>query len=140
MYGRLDVDVRARYVAAFPYDVGGRTMFGKLKDLASAGVVEKAVVALEPIVHEHLGKIQALGIATVRDDTSYASHVVKPAYLAVAAAVSGATKLIPQFEERFSGIMHALRDELLVFDSDSVRLVEDYQLRLRALLTSKLMG
>ena len=115
-------------------------MFGKLKDLASAGVMDKAVVALEPIVREHLGKVHSLGVATVRDDASYAAHVVKPAYLAVVAAVSGATKLIPQFEERFSGIMHALRDELLVFENDSVRLVEDYQPRLRALLSSKLAG
>ena len=113
-------------------------MFGKLKDLASAGVMEKAAVALEPIVREHLAKVQALGVASVRDDASYVAHVVKPAYLAVLAAVSGATKLIPQFEERFSGIMHALRDELLVFENDSVRLVEDYQPRLRALLASKL--
>lgn len=115
-------------------------MFGKLKDLASAGVMDKAVVAFEPIVREHLAKVETLGVATVRDDVSYAAHVVKPAYLAVVAAVSGATKLIPQFEERFSGIMHALRDELLVFENDSVRLVQDYQPRLRTLLSSKLVG
>lgn len=111
-------------------------MFGKLKDLASGTAIEKAVEAVEPIVREHLSKVQALGVASVRDDTSYAAHIVRPAYLSVVAAVSGATKLIPQFEERFSRIMHALRDELLVFEDDSVRLVEDYQSRLQALLVS----
>jgi hypothetical protein len=113
-------------------------MFGKLKDLASGTAIEKAVEAVEPIVREHLSKVQALGVANVRDDTSYATHIVRPAYLAVVAAVSGATKLIPQFEERFGRIMHALRDELLVFEGDSVRLVEDYQTRLQALLVSSL--
>jgi hypothetical protein len=58
----------------------------------------------------------------------------------VLAAASGATKLIPQFEERFKSIMLALRDELLVFEENRVRLVDDYQSRLQALLVSALKG
>lgn len=115
-------------------------MFGKLKDLASAGAVEKAVGAVEPIVREHLSKATSLGVASLRDDTSYGTHVVRPAYLALVAAVSGATKLIPQFEERFTKAMHALRDELLVFEGETVRLVEDYQTRLQTVLVASLKG
>jgi hypothetical protein len=113
-------------------------MFGKLKDMASAGAVEKAVASVEPIVREHFSKALALGAASVSDDASYAAHIVRPAYMAVVAAASGATKLIPQFEDRFNRIMHALRDELLVIDGDSVRLVDDYQAKLPTLLVSSL--
>ncbi|HTU58622.1 MAG TPA: hypothetical protein VMF89_09310, partial [Polyangiales bacterium] len=81
-----------------------------------------------------------LGVASLRDDASYAMHVIQPAYLALAAAVSGATKLIPQFEERFTRLMHALRDELLIFEGETVRLVEDYQARLQAVLVTNLKG
>jgi hypothetical protein len=113
-------------------------VLGKLKDLASAGAMEKAIGAVEPIVREHLAKATTLGVASLRDDASYVTHVVQPAYLALVAAVSGATKLIPQFEERFTRLMHALRDELLVFEGETVRLVEDYQSRLQTVLVTNL--
>lgn len=115
-------------------------MLGKLKDLASAGAVEKAIGAVEPIVREHLSKATSLSVASLRDDASYGTHVVRPAYLALAAAVSGATKLIPQFEERFTRLMHALRDELLVVEGETVRLVEDYQSRIQTVLVTNLKG
>jgi hypothetical protein len=115
-------------------------MFGKLKDMATAGAVEKAVAGVEPIVREHFSKVLALGATSVRDDANYAAQIVRPAYLAVVAAASGATKLVPQFEDRFNRVMHALRDELLIVDGDSVRLVDDYQARLPTLLVSSLKG
>lgn len=102
--------------------------------------MEKAIGAVEPIVREHLTKATTLGVASLRDDVSYGTHVVRPAYLALAAAVSGATKLIPHFEDRFTRLMHALRDELLVFEGETVRLVEDYQSRLQTVLATNLKG
>jgi hypothetical protein len=132
------VDCGARSALRGQLNALGEIMLGKLKDLASAGVSEKVVGTVEPIIREHVAKAQALGIASVRDDATYLAHIVQPAYLSVLAAASGATKLIPQFEERFKKVMHALRDELLIFEEDKVRLVEDYQTRLQALLLNAL--
>ena len=113
-------------------------MLGKLKEMASAAALEKAVASFEPVVREHLSKVQALGAGIVRDDASYAANVVRPAYLAVVAAASGATKIIPQFEDRFSRVMLALRDELVLVDDNTVRLVEDFHTRLPAVLVNSL--
>ena len=113
-------------------------MLGKLKEMASAGAAEQAVSSFEPIVREHLAKVQALGAAIVRDDVSYAAKVVQPAYLAVLAATSGVTKLIPQFEARFGRVMLALRDELVLVEGDSVRLIEDFHTRLPSVLIESL--
>ena len=113
-------------------------MLGKLKEIASSGAIEKAIASFEPIVREHLWNAQALGAAIVRDDASYAAKVVDPAYLAVVAATSGATKLIPQFEQRFGRLMLALRDELVLFEGDSVRLVDDFRTQLPSVLLANL--
>lgn len=115
-------------------------MFGKLKEMASSGAVERVVAAVEPVVREHLAKAQILGAAIVRDDVSYAAKVVQPAYLAIVAASSGATKLIPQFDTRFSRVMLALRDELVLIEGDTVRLVDDFQSRLPPVLINAFKG
>lgn len=115
-------------------------MLGKLKEMAGAGALDKAVASIEPVVREHLAKAQALGATVVADDTSYAAKVVQPAYLAVVAATSGVTKLIPQFEARFGRVMRALRDEVLLVDGDSVRLVDDFQARLPSVLIDGFRG
>jgi hypothetical protein len=113
-------------------------MLGKLKDMASSGALDKAITHVEPIVREHLAKLQTLGADLVRDDVRYASLVIEPAYLAVVSASSGATKLIPQFKERFGRVMLALRDELVVIEGNAVRLVDDFQSRLPTVLANSL--
>ena len=113
-------------------------MLTKLKEMASSAALEKAVASFEPVVREHLSHVQTLGAAVIRDDASYAANVVRPAYLAVVAASSGATKIIPQFEDRFRSVMLALRDELVLIEGSSVRLVEDFHLRLPAVLVNNL--
>jgi len=113
-------------------------MLGKLKEMASTAALEKAVASFEPVVREHLSKVQVLGAAIVRDDASYAANVVRPAYLAVVAASSGATKVIPQFEDRFGRVMLALRDELVLVEDNTVRLVEDFHVRLPSVLVNSL--
>lgn len=115
-------------------------MLGKLKDMASAAGLEKTVSSIEPVVREHLSKVKALGAEIIRDDARYAAQVVQPAYLAVVAASSGVTKLIPQFEERFGRVMLALRDELVVIEEGAVRLVDDFQARLPKVLIDSLKG
>lgn len=116
----------------------GVYMLTKLKEMASTAALEKAVASFEPVVRQHLSQVQALGAAVIRDDASYAANVVRPAYLAVVAASSGATKIIPQFEERFRSVMLALRDELVLVEGTSVRLVEDFQARLPSVLVNNL--
>jgi hypothetical protein len=113
-------------------------MLTKLKDMASTAALEKAVASFEPVVREHLARAQTLGAGVLRDDASYAANVVRPAYLAVVAAASGATRLIPQFEDRFGRVMLALRDELVLIEDNSVRLVEDFHTRLPTVLVNSL--
>lgn len=113
-------------------------MLTKLKEMANTAALEKVVASFEPVVRQHLSQVQALGAAVIRDDASYAANVVRPAYLAVVAATSGATKIIPQFEDRFQRVMLALRDELVLIEGTSVTLVEDFQTKLPAVLVHNL--
>ncbi|MET0384852.1 MAG: hypothetical protein ABW321_02780 [Polyangiales bacterium] len=113
-------------------------MFGKLKDLAGASALEKALTTAEPVVAEHLAKVQALGAEVVGDDGKFASQVISPAYLAIVAASQGAAKLVPQLEERFSRIMFSLRDELVVIEGTTARLVDDFRAQLPAALSKSI--
>ena len=113
-------------------------MLEKLKEMASTAALEKAVASFEPVVREHLSRAQALGASVLRDDASYSANVVRPAFLAVIAAASGATKLIPHFEDRFGRVMLALRDELVLIEDNGVRLVDDFHKRLPSVLVENL--
>jgi hypothetical protein len=48
------------------------------------------------------------------------------------------TKVSPQFEARFGRLMLALRDELMLIEGDTVRLVVDYEAHLASVLISSL--
>jgi hypothetical protein len=110
-------------------------MFGKLKDLrVGDGAIEKTIATVEPVIREQLVNLQTLGAEVIQNDVQYAKFVIEPSYLAVAAATHGATKLIPQFKDRFDRVMVALRDELVVVEGTAVRLVEDFQARLPKVL------
>lgn len=113
-------------------------MFGKLKEMAGNGALEKVLSAAEPVVTEHLAKVQALGSEIVGDDAKFTSQVVNPAYLAVVAASQGAAKLVPQLEERFTCIMLSLRDELVVIEGPTARLIENFRAQLPAALSKSL--
>lgn len=113
-------------------------MLTKLKEMANTAALEKVIAGFEPVVRQHLSQVQSLGAAVISDDASYAANVVRPAYLAVVAASSGATKIIPQFEDRFQKVMLALRDELVLVEGTTVRLVEDFQAKLPAVLVNNL--
>lgn len=118
-------------------------MLGKLtlglqaaKDKAGEGMVEKAVEMLGPSLREHLDRIHQLDGATVKDDQSYKSKFVTPTLMALAVSSSGVTKMIPNFDGRFTGAMLHLRDELVcVCDtSGAVTLATDCQQRLPSVL------
>lgn len=118
-------------------------MLGKLtgglqaaKDKAGEGMVEKVVDMLGPSLREHLDKLHLLDGAAVKDDDSYKSKFVNPTLVALAVSTSGVTRMIPNFDGRFTGAMLHLRDELIcVCDSSgAVTLAADSQHRLPAVL------
>ena len=109
-------------------------MLGKLKGKMSDNVADKAIEKLMPMIQEKIGKIQTLSAADVSDDANFKSRVIAPSLIAVSAASSGATKLLPDFENRFSAAMFHLRNELVTIDGDTVALVDDYQKRLPTVL------
>lgn len=113
-------------------------MFGKLKEMAGSAALDKAIANLEPVVTEQLAKVQALGAETLRDDARYSEHITQPAYLAVTAASHGITKLIPEFQDRFSRLMFRLRDDLVIIEDNAVRLVDDFKARLPQVLVDSL--
>jgi hypothetical protein len=113
-------------------------MLGKLKDMAGSAALEKAIASLEPTFTEHVSKVQSLGADVIRDDVRYAQFVVEPTYLAILSASSGATKLIPEFKDRFSRLMLRVRDDLLVLEGTTVSLVEDFKAKLPKVLTESL--
>jgi hypothetical protein len=118
------------------YLIKEEPMFGKLK--AGNPLLQKAIDKVGPTLQPHIDQLLTLSPATVKDDAQFGSLFVKPAALATAAALGGATALIPQFDERFAKAMTALRDELLVLDGERVALVGDYQERLPQVLADAL--
>lgn len=113
-------------------------MFGKLKEMAGAATLEKTIASLEPLISEQLTKLQALGADVIQDDPRYSKLVVEPAYLAVVAASNGITKLIPEFKERFAKLMVKVRDELVVVENSTVKVVEDFKAKLPQVLADSL--
>ncbi len=109
-------------------------MLGKLKAMAGEGAMKKAVDAVSPALNEHLEVVRELDPAQVRDDETFRARVIQPALLAVTAASSGLTSLVPRFEERFARALFHLRNELVVVEDGSVRLADDFQGRLPGVL------
>jgi len=116
-------------------------MFGKIKKaaadkLADHGVVAKVVENLSPHLSEQLHKVQELDGKAVACDDTFTSKFISPTLTALAVAAGGATKLIPNFDGRFTGAMLHTRDELVnvCAESGNVSLVGDFQQRLPQVL------
>jgi len=99
--------------------------FGKLTNLATGPMVKKVADQIAPVLEEQLKTLPALGASKLRDEEFFKQFAVTPAWLAVESATSGLTKLYPPIEEKFGALMVHLRDELLIFDADTVTIVED---------------
>jgi hypothetical protein len=123
-------------------------MFDKLKqglsgvkDKADSGAVQKAVSQMAPQIQPHLEALGKLDAATVRSDDKYRTLFVSPALLAVNAASSGVTSLIPGFEGRFTRAMFHVRQELVAINDQAgtVALAADFAQRLPKVLLDGFM-
>ncbi|SFC77750.1 hypothetical protein [Pseudoalteromonas denitrificans] len=102
-------------------------MFGKLKAAAGDAATSKATKILEPHIQPVLEKMRTLSPASISHNESYQSKVITPAKIAVLAATSGLSKLIPQFDEKFNHCMFHLRNELVDVSGDTVKLVPNFK-------------
>lgn len=111
-------------------------MFSKLKNAVGEGAIRSAIDSYSQKINEKLAEIATLKPADVKDDARYNSCVITPALAAVVASSSGATRLIPNFEQRFSRAMLHVRNELVVVDeaNGKVSLVPDYEARVSDVL------
>jgi RecA-family ATPase len=109
-------------------------MFGGLKVKIGGGTIDKAVDKFAPALNEHLDKIKTLKPTDVKDDGKFDSLIIAPMLLSISGASGGVTKLIPKFDDRFKTAMFHVRNELIVVDGDSVKLVEDGQSKLPKVL------
>jgi len=105
----------------------GGTMFGKLKSAAGDAATTKATRMLEPHIQPILGKMRTLSPACISHNESYTNKVILPAKIAVLAATSGLSKLIPQFDEKFNHCMFHLRNELVDLSGDTVKLIPNFK-------------
>lgn len=110
-------------------------MFGKLKEMAGGNatqmLVDKAGPEIKRKLQDLLSKVDA---NTVNDDASYAQKVIPTLKMAVEASASGATKLVPGFDNKFEAAMFHLRDELIVTNDYNLDLANDFDTRLPEVL------
>lgn len=111
-------------------------MFSKLKSAVSDGPIKSVIEKVAPQLLVKLEEVSKLGASDIKNDEKFKSIVVAPALLAVQAASSGATRLIPNFDDRFGAALLHLRNELIVVDesNNQVTLAANFQSRLADVL------
>lgn len=105
-------------------------MFGKLKNLASGSAVQNIIDQVTPLMAEQLEKVKTLSPEKINDNEFFGKMISQPAWLLVSASLGGITKLYPPLEQKFSGMMLHLRDELVEVKEGSVTLVEGFHAKL----------
>ncbi len=103
---------------------------GKMDSGAMAPIIDK----ITPHVQPHLDKVLGMSADHVQDDEKYKTNIVSPAVLAIHGSSSGATALIPRFDERFTIAMFHVRNELVICDQGKVGLAADCKSRLPSVL------
>jgi len=109
-------------------------MFGKLKAAVADNAAEKGVLLLEPHIAPIMEEIKKLSPESISHDESYLNKIISPAKLTILAASSGMTKLIPQFDEKFTHCMFHLRDQLVDLSGEKIDLIPDFKDRLPQVL------
>jgi len=105
-------------------------MFGKLKAAVGDSATKKITTILEPHIGEVMEKMRQLSPKAISHNESYQSKVITPARLAILAASSGASKLLPKFDEKFERCMFHLRDELVDTSGEVIKFVPDFKAKL----------
>jgi hypothetical protein len=113
-----------------------RHMFDKFKNAVADNAIRSAIEKYSGRITEKLPEIAHLPPLDVRDDARFHTTVIAPALAKVVAASSGATRLIPDFDQRFSRAMLYLRDQLVRIDEPAgkVSLVPGYEARVSDVL------
>lgn len=111
-------------------------MFDKLKNAVGDSAIRSAIEKYSQRITERLPEITKLNPADVRDDARFHTSVIAPALAKVVTASNGATRLVANFDQRFSTAMLHLRNELVVVDeaSGKVSLVPGYESRVSDVL------
>ncbi|CAH1608032.1 hypothetical protein BTO01_13820 [Vibrio jasicida] len=105
-------------------------MFGKLKAAAGDAANNKAATLITAHVEPVMEEIQGLSPTIIMEDDTYQSHVIEPTLVALQAASSGVTSMVPNFDEKFGTCMFHLRSELLELSEDKVELIADFKQQL----------
>lgn len=109
-------------------------MLGKLKSAIGDGAVQKAVDTIAPSLQPHLDKLTELSPDLVQNDDSYTQKFIDPTWLAISASSGGVLNMVPKAKEKFQKAMIHLRNELLIFDGNSVKVADDASSRLPTVL------
>lgn len=111
-------------------------MFDRLRNAVGESAIRAAIDSYSPRINDKLAQITTLKPADVTDDTRYHQAVIAPALAAVLASSNGATKIIPNFEQRFTRALLHVRKQLVIVDeaNGKVSLVPDYRTRISDVL------
>jgi hypothetical protein len=109
-------------------------MLGSIKNKMGDSMMQKAIDKFSPEIEGQLKKITDMRVEDVRSDENFKLKFISPAIIAVSAASSGAIKLIPQFDIKFTNALLNVRNELVYFDVDKIHLVEGFEKRLPEVL------
>ena len=110
-------------------------MFDKFKNSIADNAIRSAIEKYSGRITERLPEIAELSPLDVRDDARFHTAVIAPALAKVVTASGGATRLVPEFDQRFSKAMLHLRDQLVRMDeAGKVSLVPGYEARVSEVL------
>lgn len=105
-------------------------MFGvvdKLKSKFGNSAVEKVQQQIEAKVKPYIKSFTDLTPADLNNDAVFYSKVISPAKTSVELSTSGATKLVPKFDDKFKNMMLKARNELVIISDSKVTLVEGFE-------------
>ncbi|ODN43085.1 hypothetical protein [Piscirickettsia litoralis] len=105
-------------------------MLGSLKKKAQQKAMEKFEATIKPQIQDKLDVFTSLKPADVVGDEKYQSIVIKPIWVSISAASSGAITAASKFidvEGKFNKAFFHVRDELITVEDETVKLDPDFK-------------